>query len=190
MSMWKTGILVVAAAAMSACATVPKPLAGTYNDASPSSAQKGATQGTQVRWGGRIIKTEPEQQQTCFFMLSVPLDSAARPRENAPGEGRFVACKNGFYDPEVFSPGREVTFTGTLDGSMTRKVGKYDYTYPKLDVSVVYLWPKRIQVRQPYWGPSYYPYDPFWGPTYDPFWGPYPYWYSPRVILVHPVQKK
>lgn len=180
MSMWKTGLIAAAALALGACATVPKPLAGTYSTVTPDAARAGGTGGSQVRWGGQIIQTEPEQDQTCFYVLAQPLDASARPRTSGQSMGRFVACHSGFYDPEVFVKGREVTFTGTLHGTISRKVGQYEYAYPRLEASTVYLWPKRpnvVRYRDPF-------YDPFWGPY--PYWGPFydPFWYQPRVIVV------
>jgi outer membrane lipoprotein len=98
-----------------------------------------------------------------------------------------VACREGFYDPEVFVRGRELTVTGTLHGTVSQKVGDYDYAYPRVEADVVYLWPKRpVMVNYP---PGFY--DPFWGPGFGPYWGggwggP-GYWGGPRrVIIVRP----
>lgn len=170
-------LLAVAALSLGACATTPKPLAGKYNTLTPAHASD-ADSGAQVRWGGQIIKTKPEPDKTCFYILSATLDKQARPEADSQGQGRFVACHDGFYDPEVFTRGREVTFTGTVSGSVTHKVGEYDYDYPKLVSDTVYLWPKRpdvVHVRRPYypgsvWGPS-----PYWGPAWGPGWYPYSY---------------
>lgn len=183
MSLYRPLILAAGTAVLAACATVPQPLQGTYTDVSTRSAQQGGAGGTKVRWGGEIIKTEPGEQETCFYLLSRQLDSQARPKSGDSGEnqGRFVACRQGFYDPEVFVRGREVTVTGTLHGTVSQKVGDYDYAYPRVEADVVYLWPKRVAVRYP---PGYY--DPFWGPGFGPYWGPWgdPFWYQPRVIVV------
>jgi outer membrane lipoprotein len=182
--------LAAATALLAACATVPKPLQGNYaTNVTSLSAQQGSASGTQVRWGGEIISTEPGQQSTCFYVLGRPLDSQARPTRtgNNDSQGRFVACRAGFYDPEVFARGREITVTGTIQGTMTRKVGDYDYNYPRVDANVVYLWPKRQVVYGYPYGPGWY--DPFWGP-WGPYWGgPWgPYWgwgwYAPPVIVV------
>jgi outer membrane lipoprotein len=178
--------LAAACALMAACATVPQPLQGNFTNVSSLNAQQGSANGTQVRWGGNIISTEPGQQSTCFYVLAHPLDSQARPTGGSSDtQGRFVACHSGFYDPEVFKPGREVTFTGTVQGTMTRKVGDYDYAYPRLEASVVYLWPKRqVMAGYPYYGPGWY--DPFWGPYWGPGWGwgGWGGWYAPPVIVV------
>lgn len=181
-------ILAAASAALGACATMPQPLQGNYANVPTSAAQQGGAGGEQVRWGGEIIKTEPGPQETCFYVLARPLDSQARPARGSSGEsqGRFVACHAGFYDPEVFTRGRELTVTGTLHGTVSHKVGEYEYAYPRVEANVVYLWPKRpIYVNNPY-PPGFY--DPFWGPGWGPGWGygygGYPYWGGPRVIVV------
>lgn len=167
---------------LSACATVPQQLAGTYSTVIPDAARNGVAQGTRVRWGGHIVETQPQEHETCFFVLDEPLDSQARPERRGESRGRFVACHDGFYDPEVYSKGREITVTGTVDGTETRKIGDYDYSYPRVAADVVYLWPKR-----PVYAPAPYPYySPFYDPFYDPFFGYGPIWYPPRVIIVHP----
>ena len=62
--------------------------------------------------------------------------------------GRFIACRTGFYDPALFQPNREVTFTGRIEAYEERKVGGgYVYKFPRVAADVVYLWPKREQVR-------------------------------------------
>jgi outer membrane lipoprotein len=186
-------VLAAAVALLGGCATVPQPLTGTYANITTASAQQGGAGGTHVRWGGQIIKTEPGPQETCFYLMASPLDSQARPEIGKSGEsqGRFVACRNGFYDPEVFTRGRELTITGTLHGTVSQKVGEYDYAYPRVEADVVYLWPKRPIVTA-------YPagfYDPFWGPGWGPGWGGwgggyYGGWGRPyggsRVIVVRP----
>lgn len=187
MSTYKSLALAVGVATLAGCATIPQPLQGTYTEITTSQAQQGGAGGATVRWGGEIISTEPGPQETCFYMLSRPLDSEARPKDSSDveGQGRFVACRSGFYDPEVFKAGREVTVTGTLHGTVSRKVGDYDYAYPRVDANVIYLWPKRVYVNYP---PGYY--DPFWGPGWGPYWGPwgygYPYWGGTRVIVAPP----
>lgn len=190
MPLYRPLALVAAVALLGGCATIPQPLQGNYTAISSAAAQQGGAGGTQVRWGGEIIKTEPGPQQTCFYILARPLDSQARPELGRSGgdQGRFVACHSGFYDPEVFSRGRELTVTGTIHGTVTQKVGDYDYPYPRVEANVVYLWPKRpVYVNTPY-PPGFY--DPFWGPGWGP-WGGYGYgypyyWNRPRVIVVRP----
>lgn len=182
-------VSVLGALALGGCATIPQPLQGNFAPVSLASARAGGASGTAVRWGGQIIETEPEEQQTCFFVLAQPLDSQARPERGGESDGRFVACRQGFYDPEVFSKGREITVTGTLDGTVQHKIGDFDYTYAKVAANNIYLWkPRPMYVASPYgpWGPWG---DPFWGPGWGPWgYGPWGYgggfYYRPRVIVV------
>ena len=188
MPLYRPLTLVAALALLGGCATIPKPLEGNFTNLSTAAAQQGGAGGTRVRWGGEIIKTEPGPQQTCFYLLSRPLDSQARPQSGSAGDnqGRFVACRDGFYDPEVFTRGRDLTVTGTLHGTLSQKVGDYDYAYPRVEADVVYLWPKRVPVVN--YPPGFY--DPFWGPGWGPgYYGPwgYPYWGGPNVIVVRPL---
>ncbi len=158
----------VAALSLAACATAPKPLQGQFSGVTPRDSVAAPQVGTQVRWGGKIIATNPGQGQTCFQLLSRPLNASGRPDSGSSdaSDGRFVACRAGFYDPAVFEPGRDVTFIGTIAGYEDTKIGEFDYKLPKIQADVVYLWPvvRDVQVV-----PAY-PYGP-WGP-YDPWWGP------------------
>ncbi|MGX5730105.1 Slp family lipoprotein [Pseudoxanthomonas beigongshangi] len=167
-------LLAGAVAALAACATAPQPLQGTFTPVTPRDAVAGAQVGSQVRWGGRIIETKPGQDSTCFQLVSRPLNATGRPMESAPDatDGRFVACRSGFYDPAVFAPGREVTFVGRISSYENTRIGEYDYRLPKMDADVVYLWPevREVEVR-----PSPF-YDPFWGPYWGPRWGYWGWW--------------
>ncbi|AMJ57389.1 MULTISPECIES: Slp family lipoprotein [Stenotrophomonas] len=172
----KTRILLVAAASLvlAACATAPKPLQGQFTPVSPRDAVSQKQTGAPVRWGGRIIETIPGQGETCFQMIARPLNGSGRPSTTSSdaSDGRFLACRAGFYDPAVFEPGRDVTFIGRIDGYQTTKIGEYDYPLPKVAADVVYLWPVQREVEVV---PAY-PYGP-WGPGWGPWgWGYRGWW--------------
>lgn len=131
------------AAMISACATAPKPLQGQFSGVLPDDAARRETAGELVRWGGRIVQVQTQSQRSCFEIVGAPLDASGRPRKVDRSEGRFFACRVGFYEPEVFQPGREITISGRIEGFETRKVGDYDYRYPRVAADVVYLWPER-----------------------------------------------
>jgi len=171
--------LALLSAALASCATVPKPLQGQFSPATPRDAAT-AGGGQTVRWGGEIIKVEPKADATCFEILSRQLDDSARPIKRDPSDGRFIACRAGFYDPEVFDRGREVTVTGQLSGIDHGKVGEFNYSYPHVAADAIYLWPKRpLYVNTPYpygdpWLYGGYGYGGPWGwggPYWGPFWG-------------------
>ena len=66
-------VLVAAAALLSACATAPKPLQGSFTQVNPRDAVATPQVGAPVRWGGRIISTTPGPNSTCFQLVSRPL---------------------------------------------------------------------------------------------------------------------
>jgi len=160
-------LVAVSGMLLSACTTVPVQLQGDYGNLSPESA--GAKNiGARVRWGGVVLETRPEADHTCFEILSRALGSSMRPVESDEASGRFIACKGGFYDPEVFVKGREVTITGTLVRIDRRKVGDYNYTYPVVNTDFISLWPKR---REVIYRDIYTPFSPYY------WYYPYPYYY-------------
>ncbi len=183
---------VAAGALLAGCATVPAPLAGNdFVATTPQQVVASNANGERVRWGGEIIKVEPRADRTCFEILARELYSDARPNRRDKSDGRFIACKQGFFDPAVYAQGRDVTVVGSVNGTERHKVGEYDYTFAKVDATEVYMWPKRSEYPAGY-------YDPFWGPCWgDPFWGPGwyggcnrwgwgGYWGGPPVVIVRP----
>ena len=165
------GLAAGLATLLGACASAPQPLQGNFVPVSPEQAVVGQQVGANVRWGGRIVQTQPGPDSTCFQVIATPLGASGRPDSNSrdQAQGRFIACRSGFYDPAVFTPGREVTFVGRVDNtSDTVRIGEYDYRLPTMAADVVYLWPevREVQVR-----PSPF-YDPFWGPR----WGRWGWW--------------
>jgi len=143
MKFWQWSLFLTLPALLSACATLPSPLAGNFPPITPHEAQSGTENGQSVRWGGEIIQTNPKATQTCFTVLGYPLHADGRPklRQQASDQGRFLACAPGFYDPTIYAAGREVTFIGTITGVQKQKVGAYEYPYPTIEASKVYLWP-------------------------------------------------
>lgn len=148
----------LASALLAACVTQPKPLQGQYSAITPRQAANRDSTGAQVRWGGRVVSVDPGDTGTCFEMLSTGLDASGRPyRSSDAVEGRFIACRTGFYDPALFEKNREVTFAGRVDGYQNRQIGGYSYRFPRLAADVVYLWPVRERVNvitqpAPWWG--------------------------------------
>jgi outer membrane lipoprotein len=172
-----TGIILITGFLLSACTTIPEQLQGDYAPLTPDQASNSDLQ-TRVRWGGVILDTQPQKDFTCFEILSRQLGTSMRPRDTDQAQGRFIACKPGFYDPEVFEKGREVTVTGKIMHMDLRKVGEYEYHYPVVDIQFMTLWPKRVtRVYYDYGFYPYYWYYPYYGPY---FWHyPYPYYWRP-----------
>ena len=148
-----------------ACTTIPEQLKGDYISLTPKNSTEDNLE-TPVRWGGAILETRPENNYTCFEILSKQLQTSMRPENSDQAGGRFIGCKPGFYDPEVFKKGREVTLTGKIIHMDIRKVGEYDYHFPVVDIEFMILWPKRRnRVHYGMYQPYYWHY-PYYGPRY------------------------
>lgn len=160
---FRAAIPVLVLLALSACATQPKPLQGAYAELTPHVAMEREATGTLVRWGGRIVQVEPRNDHTCFEMVSTRLTGTGRPYwADDDTNGRFIACRAGFYDPAVFEKNREVTFTGRVEGYENRRIGDYDYRFPRVAADVVYLWPKRDDTRYIVTRPAPWPWWGWW----------------------------
>jgi len=157
-----TALLVITSLLLVGCTAIPVQLEGEYTSLTPENAGEKDIK-TAVRWGGVVLETKPEEDFTCFEILSRQLGRSMRPVYSDQGSGRFIACKPGFYDPEVFEKGREVTLTGEIIYMDTRKVGEHDYDYPVVNIEFMSLWP--VRRNRVYVG------------VYDPF-HPY-YWHYP-----------
>lgn len=156
----RPAMIATAALLLAACASQPRPLQGDFAQISPRDASGIDRTGALVRWGGRVVQVEPQANRTCFEMISTRLNVYGRPYWATDDVGgRFIACRDGFYDPAVFQTNREVTFTGRIDGYENRRIGGYDYRFPRVAADVVYLWPiqERVEVITrpapwPWWG--------------------------------------
>jgi len=140
-------LAVLLASALASCASIPTPLQGSYSNLLPAESGERNATGEHVRWGGTVVKVDTHSEQSCFEVVGTIIGASGRPDRLDKSEGRFVACRKGFYDPVVFSAGREITVTGTITGFETRKVGDYDYRYPMVAADVIYLWPARQDTR-------------------------------------------
>jgi outer membrane lipoprotein len=169
------GVAAVLGLLLASCISVPEPFRGDYPSLTPGTVSTRDV-GTVIRWGGVILAAQPDEAQTCFEVLSRPLASSMRPQKSDQTLGRFIACRAGFLDPEVFARGREVTLTGTLTALDQRKVGDYDYRYPIVSAKFITMWPERIEVIVPDYDPFYRPW--YWAPYYH---YPYPYHHQPPV---------
>ena len=137
---------IAAVFALTGCVSIPTPLQGQFSALDPDAATQSDATGAAVRWGGTLAHTDPQAGQTCFEIVGRPLSSVARPLANDRAQGRFIACRQGFYEPQVFAPGRAVTVVGHISGYETRPVGGYAYRQPKVAADAIYLWPVQREV--------------------------------------------
>ena len=173
------GFVAATALLFASCTSVPTQIQGDYAQISPARVQA-SDFGTTVRWGGVLVDTRNERNQTCFEVLSHDLNKGMRPIVDDTTAGRFIACTNGFYDPEVYAKGREVTIVGQIDKIEERNIEEFDYRYPVLAVNDLVLWEvrKTVMVYNGFYNPYYYPY--YW--SGGPYWGYYPYYRYPGPV--------
>ncbi len=161
--------LLLVAGLVTGCASVPDRLEGNYSEAFfPKQADEKSI-GANVRWGGTVIETMPDSDQTCIEILAQRLDRSARPVPSDDDLGRFLACRNEFIDPEIFVNGREVTVVGEIDSFRDGNIGDFNYVYPVVEADAVELWPERVDTR--FYGHGYYGYGyPYWPYYRSPFY--------------------
>lgn len=165
---------------LAGCASVPSSVDLAVSDPEPSLADAqrdpDGLSGSRVRWGGTIIAVENTAEHSEVEVISRPLQRNTRPDEDQASAGRFLAIVPGFLDPREYEEGKAITIAGTLDGVAIRKVGDFDYRYPRVKVEGLHLWPPQPELRRrppdPYW------YDPWYDPWYRPWWHDpwHPYW--------------
>lgn len=159
-------IVALSLLALAGCATYPKQVRIADNVALTSyenAVQQNIDFGT-ARWSGVIAEVSNKANQTRLEVVYFPSGSNGRPAVSDQTKGRFVAYIKGFLDPMVYQPGKSVTVLGELTRSEMGKVDEYEYRYPVIKDSVVYLWPKqeeRIEVIETW--PMMRPYPYYWG---------------------------
>ena len=116
-----------------------------------------------VRWGGTILQTENKQQASWLSIVAFPLSTQGKPQLTAQSSGRFIAIVDEFLEQLVYNSDREITVTGSILRTESRKVGEFVYDYPVIKVEHYHLWPPKVELDVDY--------PPFW--WYDP-------WYYPR----------
>lgn len=132
--------------------------------------------GTVVRWGGNIVSTRNERDRTVLEIVGRNLDREGRPLEEDRSLGRFLVKTEGFLDPAVYKPEREVTVRGRIVDVISQPIGEFRYVYPVVQADDIYLWKPRPppQPRYPYYHDPFF-YDP-WYPWW-PYYRPWPYGY-------------
>lgn len=120
-----------------------------------------AFKGTRVRWGGEILSIKNQSRATWLEVLEYPLEDSGRPDSDEEARGRFFARMKEFLDPEIYERGREITVVGTIDESVTQRIGEHEYTYPVINVDAHHLWRPRNRYRAYPYGYGYPYYHPF-----------------------------
>ncbi len=93
-----------------------------------------------VMFGGEIIQTRAEANETWVEVLQKPLDWDNRPEDADVSYGRFFIQFQGFQDPAIYAAGRKITVIGEVQGKRVEKIRDLDYSYPVLLCRESHLW--------------------------------------------------
>lgn len=100
-----------------------------------------AFEGVRVRWGGTIVSIKNRENDTLIEVLGKELGSDGEPVAADDILGRFMVRVEGFLDPAIYRPSRDVTVYGNLEKPIDGTVGNRPYTFPVVRSQTLYLWP-------------------------------------------------
>jgi outer membrane lipoprotein len=162
---WLTGCAHVISSEMRAKARNDLPFSAVH-------ANPEAYAGEIIIWGGKIIDTLNEKDQTLIKVLQIPIDYTGMPEDEEMSLGRFVAQVRGYADPEVYRKGRMLTVAGRIVGKRVEPLGEMEYAYPLIEAQETYLWKSYPMPYGPYPGPYWYGFGPPFYPSlyYRPYW--------------------
>jgi outer membrane lipoprotein len=102
--------------------------------------------GKTVIYSGTILNAVNTSKGTELTIIQHPSMPGHRPETRDRSDGRFLALDSRFLDPALYSPGREITVAGIVEGKQTLPVGETSYDYPVLRVRELHLWKSRWPV--------------------------------------------
>ncbi len=126
-----------------------------------------------VRWGGTVIDTHNQPNESRMSVLFYPLGYYGRPKLSQAAAGRFEIVSQQFLDPAIFKQDVEITVAGTFVGMALRKIANASVNLPQIALQSYHIWPKYTReyapvYRYPYYIPGYgyrhyddYLYTPF-----------------------------
>ena len=112
-----------------------------------------------IRWGGKIITVNNDEQGSSLQIVQFPLNNMGRPVVNDKSQGRFLIKSVQFLDPEIYKIGRLATFSGAITEQQNRQVDKRQLLLPVIQMKEIHLWPEQIDLRaDPFRDRFAYPY--------------------------------
>lgn len=111
-----------------------------------------------VRWGGKIVSVNNDNQQSLLQIVHFPLNSYGKPIIGKVSQGRFLVQTARFLDPEIYKVGRLATFSGVLLTEQTRLVDKKTLYLPVVEMRESHLWLQQPKIRPYYHDQFLYPY--------------------------------
>lgn len=109
--------------------------------------------------GGTIDQTTNVKQGTLIEVVQRQLDYWGKPQRTKKTGGRFLVFYPRYLDPMVYSPGRDITVAGEVQGTSSPMLENRPYDYPVILSKELRLWERERQS----WD------KPLWvDPLYDP----------------------
>jgi outer membrane lipoprotein len=111
--------------------------------------------------GGIIVQTTAIKQGTLIEIEQKRLDYWGKPERMKRTGGKFLAFHSGYLDPWVYSPGRDITVAGEVQGIQVPALGNKQFDYPIILTKEIKLWePVGESWKKPQWIDPLYNYDP------------------------------
>ena len=102
--------------------------------------------------GGIITQTTAVKQGTLIEVRQQKLDYWGKPQRTKKTGGQFLVFYPGYLDAFVYSPGRDITVAGEVQGTRSPALGDRQYDYPIILSKELKLWPRvRESVQTPRW---------------------------------------
>jgi outer membrane lipoprotein len=117
--------------------------------------------GKLVILGGSIAAVTALEEGSLIDVDQLPLDYWGKPIRTKKASGRFLVYTPVYLNPLIYTPGREITVAGEIQGTSLKLPGKMEptsYSDPVLVSKELKLWPKARSPQEPTW----------WDPLYDP----------------------
>lgn len=170
-------LLLLLSLGLAGCSSLPKSIRDSpAKELSLIEATADKSIGTNIRWGGEVVRVENKNAQSLLEIVAYPLNHYGKPQTGKDSQGRYVARSEEFYDPEVYEKGTLITIVGRVAGAEKRKVDQRSLLMPVIDITESHKW--RPTQQRHYQDPFY---DPFYSPYYYPYRGFYgSYWRHPR----------
>jgi len=117
--------------------------------------------GRLVILGGSIAVINDLAEGSLIYINQAPLDYWGRPIRTNGATGQFLVYTPVYIDPDIYTPGSEITVAGEIEGTSLKLPGNTEltkHTYPVLVSKELKLWPGKRGPEVPGW------WDPLWNP--------------------------
>ena len=101
--------------------------------------------GTEVIWGGEILKVVNETNGSEIYLSEIALGPGGAPVYPIKSRGIFIAKSSGTLDPASYQPGRVITLGGKISGQETDAADPTAPKYPLVTMQEIHFW--KLQSR-------------------------------------------